>query len=98
MNYFFARFLKYKLLLEEVISLILVIIVSRSIKSLSNVPFYLLFVDQVSFLIFGFMFLFLHQNPIINSNIFTRHNFCYFIYLFIYLFIFFGGGGEVANI
>ena len=59
----------------------------------------ILFVDQVSFLIFGFMFLFLHQNPIINSNIFTRHNFCYFIYLFIYLFIFLGGGGgEVAKI
>ena len=49
------------------------------------------FVDQVSFLIFGFMFLFLHQNPIINSNIFTRHNFFYFIYLFIYFF--FGGVG-----
>ena len=56
----------------------------------------IMFVDQVSFLIFGFMFLFLHQNPIINSNIFTRHNFFYFIYLFIYFFM--GGGGEIANI
>ena len=61
----------------------------------------IMFVDQVSFLIFGFMFLFLHQNPIINSNIFTRHNFFYFIYLFIFFFFFVCGGGvwgEVANI